>query len=79
VRPRTIGNQVELEITPRIVQQNSQGFIDFQELSTILRVSLGEWVDIGATMQKHDDISRKILGFQNTSSQLQSNLIIKVD
>lgn len=79
VRPRTIGNQVELEITPRIAQQNSQGFIDFEELSTIMRVSLGEWVDIGGTMQSHDDVSRKILGFQNTASQQQSSLMIKVD
>lgn len=79
VRPRTIGNQVELEITPRIAQQNNQGFIDFEELSTMLRVSLGEWVDIGGTMQNHDDISRKILGFQNTSSEQRSSLVIKVD
>lgn len=79
VRPRTIGNQVELEITPRIAQLNNQGFIDFEELSTIVRVSLGEWVDIGGTMQNHDEISRKILGFQSTSSQQNSNLVIKVD
>lgn len=79
VRPRTIGNQVELEITPRIAQLNNQGFIDFEELSTIVRVSLGEWVDIGGTMQNHDEISRKILGLQSTSSQQNSNLVIKVD
>jgi hypothetical protein len=79
VRPRTIGNQVELEITPRIAKLNNQGFIDFEELSTTLRVSLGQWVDIGGTMQHHDDVSRKILGSQNTSSQVESNLFIKVD
>lgn len=79
VRPRTIGNQVELEITPRIAQQNNQGFIDFEELSTMLRVSLGEWVDIGGTMQNHDDVSRKILGLQSSSSEQRSNLTIKVD
>jgi hypothetical protein len=79
VRPRTIGNQVELEITPRIAQINNQGFIDFDELSTIVRVTLGEWVDIGSTMQNHDDVSRKILGVQTTSSQQHSNLVIKVE
>jgi type II secretory pathway component GspD/PulD (secretin) len=79
VRPRTIGNQVELEITPRIARMNSLGYIDFEELSTIVRVSLGEWVDIGSAMQNHDDVSRKILGFQNTASQQYSNLVIKVD
>lgn len=79
VRPRTVGNQVELEITPRIAKLNSRGFIDFEELSTTIRVALGEWVDIGSTMQNHDNVSRRILGFQQYTSQQQSNLVIKVD
>lgn len=79
VRPRTIGNQIELEITPRIANLNNQGAIDFEELSTTLRVSLNEWVDIGGTMQNRDEISRKILGLQNSASHQHSSLMIKVD
>jgi hypothetical protein len=79
VRPRTVGNQVELEITPRIARLNQQGFIDFEELTTVVRTSLGIWVDIGGTMQKNDEVSRKILGYQNSSNQQKSNLSIKVD
>jgi hypothetical protein len=79
VRPRTISNQIELEITPRIANLNSQGYIDFEELSTTLRVNLGEWVDIGNTMQSHDEISRKILSGRNSYSSEASGLIIKVD
>ncbi len=79
VRPRTVGNQVELEITPRIARLNQQGFIDFEELSTTLRTTLGDWVDIGATMQQNDEVSRKILGIQNLSSQQKTSLSIKVD
>jgi len=79
VRPRTIGNQVELEITPRISKLNNQGFIDFEELTTTLRVTLGEWVDLASTMQNRDDVSRKILGMQRSTSQQQSQLSIKVD
>ena len=79
VRPRAIGKQVELEITPRIAKLNSQGYIDFEELTTILRVNLGDWVDIGGTMQSNDNVSRKILGIQNTASQQKSNLVIKVE
>ncbi len=56
-----IGNQIELEITPHIARFNSQGFFDFEELTTVVRVSLGNWVDIGGTMQSNDEISRKIL------------------
>ena len=83
VRTRTVGNpnnkQVELEITPRIAKLNSQGYVDFEELSTILRVNLGDWVDIGGSMQTNDDVSRKILGLQNSASRQKSNLIIKVE
>lgn len=83
VRPRAIGDannqQVELEITPRIAKLNSQGFIDFEDLKTIINVKLGDWVDIGGTMQTNDDVSRKILGVQNVSSQQQSSLVIKVE
>jgi type II secretory pathway component GspD/PulD (secretin) len=79
VRPRTIGNHVELEVTPRIAKLNSQGYIDFEELSTTLHVSLGEWVDIGSTMQSRDDVSRKILGLQSNVSQQNTNLMIRVD
>jgi len=79
VRPHTVGNQVELEITPRIARRNHQGFIDFEDLTTVIRTTLGNWVDIGGTMQQNDEVSRKILGIQNTSSQQKSSLIIKVD
>jgi len=79
VRPRTVGNQVELEITPRIAKLNSSGYIDFEDLKTTLRVNLGDWVDIGGTMQTNDEVSRKILGLQNISSQQKSSLVIKVE
>ena len=82
VRPRTVGNpnhrQVELEITPRIAKLNSQGYVDFEELSTTLRVNLGDWVDIGGSMQTND-VSRKILGIHNSVSEEKSNLIVKVE
>ncbi|HSI25689.1 MAG TPA: secretin N-terminal domain-containing protein [Methylotenera sp.] len=79
VRPRTLGNEVELEITPRIARINNQGFIDFEELTTVIRTPLGSWVDIGGTMQQNDEVSRKILGIQNSSSQQKSSLSVKVD
>jgi hypothetical protein len=79
VRPRTVGNQVELEITPRIARLNQQGFVDFEELTTIVRTNLGSWVDIAGTMQQNDEVSRKILGVQNVANQQKYNLSIKID
>ena len=67
VRPRSVGNQVELEITSRISKLNGQVIVDFEQLSTTIRVALGSWVDISSTMQANDEISRKILGLQQSS------------
>lgn len=74
VRPRSIGNQIELEITPRIAKLNQSGFIDFEELTTIVRVSRGEWLDLGGIMQQKDEVSRKILSYQ-TDHQTQNNRV----
>lgn len=79
VRPRTIGQQIELEITPRIARLNNQGYIDFEQLKTTIRVSLGEWIDIGGTMQSNDEVSRKILGLRSSSNTQNNSLTIKVD
>ncbi|HSI43748.1 MAG TPA: secretin N-terminal domain-containing protein [Methylotenera sp.] len=79
VRPRSIGNQVELEITPRIAKLNQSGMIDFQELSTVVTVSKGEWIDIGGIMQQKDDVSRAILSRQSGSQSQNNQLSIRVD
>ncbi len=79
VRPRTIGNQVELEITPRIAKRNSNEFIDFDELSTTVQIALGDWIDIGSLMQQRDDVSQKILGLSTLNSQTTHVLKAKVD
>ena len=79
VSPRLINGQVELEITPRIAQLNSAGYMDFEELSTVVRVHPGEWFDLGGTMQARDDVSRAILSSQSGNSNGNSGLQIRVD
>ena len=79
VRPRYIGDQVELEITPRIAGLNHAGFIDFEELSTVVRVTPGQWFDLGGNMQTRDDVSRAILSQQSGSDGRNTGLAIKVD
>jgi type II secretory pathway component GspD/PulD (secretin) len=79
VRPRYMGDQVELEITPRISRWNQAGFIDFEELSTVVRVSPGEWLDLGSTMQSRDEISQAILADEQREERKNSTLRIKVD
>ena len=83
VRPRTVGsthsNQIELEITPRIASLDGRGFIDFEELTTVVRTTLGAWVDLGGTMQKNDEVSRRILGFSESSNNKTSTLQVRAD
>ena len=79
VRPRLIGNQVELEITPRISQLNSSGITDFQQLSTVVRVVRGQWLDLGGTMQSRDEVSRFILSRSSAGQSGENNVMIRVD
>lgn len=79
VRPRSVGAQIELDITPRIAQLNQQGFIDFDSLHTVVRVNKGEWFDIGGAMQQNDEVSRAILSFNNKAKTHNQALSIRID
>lgn len=79
VRPRYIGDQVELEITPRIASLSHGNVVDFEELATIVRVAPGQWFDVGGNMQSRDDVSRAILSQRERSGANSSHLRIKVD
>jgi type II secretory pathway component GspD/PulD (secretin) len=79
VRPRYIGEYVELEITPRISSANKANITDFKELSTVVRVRPGEWFDLGGNMQGRDEVSTAILSQGNASGSHKTSLSIKVD
>jgi type II secretory pathway component GspD/PulD (secretin) len=79
VRPRSIGDEIELQITPRIAQLNQQGYIDFEELNTTVRVKRGEWLNLGNIMQDKDEVSRAILSQQNSIQSRNNNLSILVE
>jgi type II secretory pathway component GspD/PulD (secretin) len=70
VVPRAIGNEVELQITPRIASHSGDGVIEFETLTTTVRAMPGTWLNLGGTMQQNDEVSRAILsGRQGTSSR----------
>jgi type II secretory pathway component GspD/PulD (secretin) len=79
VRPRSIGDMVELEIVPRIARPGTSGIVDFQELVTTVRVSPGEWFDLGGTMQSRDEVSRAILSERASGGERSNKLMIRVD
>lgn len=79
VRPRAIGDLIELEVTPRFSQINQGGAIEFETLSTVIRSKRGEWLDLGSIMQQKDDVSQAILSWQSNDLSSSSQLLIKVE
>lgn len=78
VHPQLIGDEVELEIAPRMAAL-SGGVIEFQELATTVRIPLGEWLDLGGTMQARDEVSREILSGGTSETRGGSQLWIRVE
>jgi type II secretory pathway component GspD/PulD (secretin) len=79
VRPRAIGQEVELQIMPRIARPGAGGIVDFQELQTTVRVAPGTWFDLGGTMEARDEVSRTILNQRSSSGVRSQKLMIRVD
>lgn len=79
VRARSIGNQVEIDITPTFSKQAQYGRLEFEQLTSTVRVHRGEWVNIGGIMQQRDDVSRTILGRSNGRSDENNQILIRVE
>jgi hypothetical protein len=79
VRPRSLGDIIELEITPRVKQLNSNGFIDYESLSTVVQVNHGEWLDLGGLMQGKDEVSRAIFSRQSNRESANNQLRVRVE
>jgi hypothetical protein len=79
VRPRSLGDVIELEITPRVKQLNSNGFIDYESLSSVVQVNRGEWLDLGGLMQSKDEVSRAIFSRQSSRQSTNNQLRVRVE
>ncbi len=81
VLPRVHGDEVDLEITPRLAFLSDQGsqLVTFSELSTRVSVKIGEWVDLGGVLGNASQVGRMILGSSASQSQEQSSLQVRVD
>lgn len=85
VLANSVGNQVELKITPSIRKANSpqreieNPSFNFEELSSTVRINPGEWMDLGGVMQQTDAISHAILNQQNAHQSSYRQWLIRVD
>lgn len=78
---RLYGDQVELEIAPRLSFVGSEGVQDvrFQELRTTVSTRLGEWVDLGGMTSGRDEISRAIFETASTQSGERRTVRLRVE
>lgn len=81
VQPELAGALVQLSIRPFMAFQDPyQPYeIQFQELTTTVRVPLGEWFDLGGTMTGRDEVSREILGGGNQTGAESGIVRVKVE
>lgn len=79
VRARSIGRQVELDITPTFSKLKQYGRLEFEQLTSTVTVERNEWVNIGGIMQEKDEISRTILSSTNGRSYENNQIFIRVE
>ena len=81
VRPVVAGDRVHIDIVPRIssLEEGEGGVVRFTEASTKLTVLRGQWVTIGETSEKSNEVIRDILsiGSSATSSTLSLSLMVE--
>lgn len=71
-------NQVRVRLTPRIsyFSPDRSGAIDFTEASTELIVPNGQPVSFGGSTTKVHEVTRRILGFANRSSESETSMVL---
>jgi hypothetical protein len=79
VVPRASGNEVELQITPRISSLAGDDVVEFETLSTTVRAVPGTWLNLGGTMREHDEVSRAILVGRQAASSSSDQLWVLVE
>jgi type II secretory pathway component GspD/PulD (secretin) len=80
VRPIVIGNNVQIEIVPRISSfDRGEQVVRLTEASTTLSVPKGQWVIIGGTSEQSNEVFRDILsyGSSTTNSTLSLSLMVE--
>jgi type II secretory pathway component GspD/PulD (secretin) len=80
VRHIVIGNNVQVEIVPRISSfDREEQVVRLTEAATTLSVPKGQWVTIGGTSEQSNEVFRDILsyGSSSTNSSLSMSLMVE--
>lgn len=80
VTPRVVGDQVNLQIVPRITHDNTtDGVIRFHGAQTHLMVPLGQWVEIGGSDGQQNEIVSEILSRRRSDEMISLTMAIMVE
>jgi type II secretory pathway component GspD/PulD (secretin) len=80
VRPIVIGNNVQVEIVPRISSfDKKERVVRFTEAATTLTVPKGQWVTIGGSSEQSNEVFRDILSYGSSSTNSTLSLSLMVE
>jgi type II secretory pathway component GspD/PulD (secretin) len=81
VRPKLVGKQVRLDISPWSNKMSPRGgdIIDTSSAKTTLIVKLGEWVELGGINEEENRDSRGILSRHRSTRKSENKIFIRVE
>ncbi len=80
VRPIVTGNNVQVEIVPRISSfDKKERVVRFTEAATTLTVPKGQWVTIGGTSEQSNEVFRDILSYGSSATNSTLSLSLMVE
>jgi type II secretory pathway component GspD/PulD (secretin) len=81
VLPRVRGDQVLLEITPRLSSfaNPAVGLVNFSELRTTVMVKRGEWIDLGLLGGTGSEVRRTLLDSASHNESERRTVLLKVE
>jgi hypothetical protein len=81
VRPCLRGEEILLEITPHMafLEPLPEGVMDFQKLTTSVRVPLNEWYNLSNHLKNGDEVSRAILLWRTGRGSEERHIWVKVE
>ncbi|MGZ6418522.1 MAG: hypothetical protein ACXWPX_08420 [Pseudobdellovibrio sp.] len=79
VIPRLVGQQVVLSVSPWSDKMNGRGQLEVRNAQSILRVNLGEWVELGGAGESSSNSSNSAFINTRQTDGRQMHILVKVD
>jgi type II secretory pathway component GspD/PulD (secretin) len=79
VTPRLAGQQAILDVSPWSDKANARGQLKTQNAQSIIRVNLGEWVELGGIDETSQNSTNGNLSNNRQTSENRLHILVKVD